>query len=156
MPRAQASKRDLQTRGGRRNVIAARIANQLLSGSAASNVGTLTQDNTSQYLNPTSSSSTATQPSDWCTTAIDPPDFPFTENVGFLISIPQDANPEFFFNLLLTSEVVTFMVNETNRYTEKVLNEIIIRRRSRYKDWKPADAVEIKKIYWFAFAYGNC
>ena len=42
-----------------------------MSGSAASNVGILTQDNTSQYQNPTSSSSTAAQPSDWCTTGID-------------------------------------------------------------------------------------
>ena len=107
--------------------IAAMIANQPVSGSAASYVGILTQDDTTQYQNPTSSSSTATQLSDWCTTAIDPPDFPLTENVGFLIPIPQDANPEFFFNLFLTNEVVTFMVNETNRYAEKVLNETIIR-----------------------------
>ena len=50
---------------------------------------------------------------------------------------------------------MTFTANETNRYAEKVLNETIIRRTSRYKDWKPTDAVEMK-IYWFAFAYGNC
>ena len=78
MPRAQAPKSGLQTRGGRRNVIGARIANQPVSGSTASNVGIVTQDNTSQYQNLTSSSSSAAQPSDWCTTAIDPSDFPFT------------------------------------------------------------------------------
>ena len=127
LPRAQAPKKGLQTRGGRRNVIAARIANQPVSGSAASNVGILSQDNTSQYQNLTSSSSAATQPSDWCTTGIDPPDFSFTENVGFFIPIPQDANPEFFFNLFLTNEVVTFLNNETNHYAQKVLNETIIR-----------------------------
>ena len=123
--------------------MAARIANQPVSGSAASNVGILTQDNTSQYQSRTISSSTATQPSDWCTTLIDPPDFSFTE---FLIKIPQDVNPELSFNLFSTNEVVTFMVNETNRYAEKVLNETIIRQRSRYKDWKPSDAKEIKKL----------
>ena len=29
------------------------------------------------------------------------------------------------------------MVNEINRYAEKVLNETLIRRRSCYNDWKP-------------------
>ena len=88
MPWAQAPKRGLQTGVGQRNVMAARIANQPVSGSAASNVGILTQDNTSQYQSRTISSSTATQPSDWCTTLIDPPDFSFTENIRFLIKIP--------------------------------------------------------------------
>ena len=78
MPRAQAPKSGLRTRGGRRNVIGASIANQPVSGSATSNVGIVTQDNTSQYQNPTSSSPGAAQLSDWCTTATDPSDFPFT------------------------------------------------------------------------------
>ena len=51
LPRAQAPKRRLQTIDRRRNVIAARIANQPESGSAASNLGIPTQDNTSQYQN---------------------------------------------------------------------------------------------------------
>ena len=135
----------MQTRGGWRNVIAEKIANQPVSGSAASNVHILTQDNLSQYQNPTSSSSTTTQPSDCCITVIDPPDFPFTENVGFLIPISQNDYLEFFFNLFWTSKVVAFIVNKTNCYAEKVLNETIIRRRLHYKDWKTT-AVEIQKF----------
>ena len=61
--------------------------------------------------------------------------------------IPQDAIPEFFFKLFLTNEVVTFMISETNRDTEKVSNETIIIRRSRYRDWKPTDSIEMKKIF---------
>lgn len=49
LQRAQAPKKGLRTRGGRRNVIAVRIAYQPVSGSAASNVSILTQDNSSQY-----------------------------------------------------------------------------------------------------------
>ena len=92
-------------------------------------MGTLTQDNMSQYQNPTSSSSTAIQPTDWCTTATGPPDFHFPENVRFIIPIHQGTNPQFFFNLFLTNEVVTFMVNETNHYAEKKVNETIIRQK---------------------------
>ena len=138
LPQSQAPKRGLQTRGGQRNVITAKIADQPVSGSTASNVGILTQDNASQYQNLNHLIDV--------TTAIDSPDFPFTENVGFFIPIPHDANPEFFFILFLTNEVVTFMVNETNCNAKKALNETIIRQRSRYKDWKPSNAVEIKKF----------
>ena len=40
---------------------------------------------------------------------------------------------------------MTFIVNETNRYAERESNKTILTRRSRYEDWKPTDAVEIKK-----------
>ena len=33
---------------------------------------------------------------------------------------------------------------ETNRYAEKVLDEIIIKRNSRFKEWKPTDFDEMK------------
>ena len=36
------------------------------------------------------------------------------------------------------------MVVETNRYAEKVLDEIIIKRNSRFKEWKPTDFDEMK------------
>ena len=41
---------------------------------------------------------------------------------------------------------MTFMVNDTSHYAEKLLNKTIIMRRSRYKDWKRTDAVEMKKF----------
>ena len=38
------------------------------------------------------------------------------------------------------------MVNDTSHYAEKLLNKTIIMRRSRYKDWKRTDVVEMKKF----------
>lgn len=32
----------------------------------------------------------------------------------------------------------------------------LLGKRSHYKDWKPTDAVEIKKIIGLLFKYGNC
>ena len=109
LPRAQQG--DCEQENGQRNVIAARIANQLVSGRVVSNVVILTQNNRSQYQNPTSTSSTATLLSDWCTEATNLPNFIFTENVGFLIPITQDVNPGLFFNLFLTNEIVIFIAD---------------------------------------------
>lgn len=74
-------------------------------------MGILTHDYTDQYQNPVSRSSTAIQRSDGCIAAIDPPDFPFNENVGFLIQMLTLNS--FLFS---TYEVVTFMIDETNHY----------------------------------------
>ena len=47
LPQAQAPKKGLRTRGRWRNVIAERIANEPVSGNAATDVGILIQDDTS-------------------------------------------------------------------------------------------------------------
>ena len=40
--------------------------------------------------------------------------------------------------------VISFLVVETNRYAENVLDEIIIKRNFRFKEWKPTDFDEMK------------
>ena len=66
----------------------------------------------------------------WSAEAKGPPNFPFGENSGFLIDIPENTGPTYFFKLLLSDNLISFLVVETNGYTEKVLDEIIIKRNS--------------------------
>ena len=40
--------------------------------------------------------------------------------------------------------VISFLVVETNRYAENVLDEIIIKRNFRFKEWKPKDFDKMK------------
>ena len=64
----------------------------------------------------------------WSGEAKDPPNFPFNENSGFLIDIPENAGPIYFLKMFLSDDLNSFLVVETNRYAEKVLDEIIIKR----------------------------
>ena len=64
----------------------------------------------------------------WSGEAKDPPNFPFNENSGFLIDIPENAGPTYFLKMFLSDDLNSFLVVETNRYAEKVLDEIIIKR----------------------------
>ena len=74
-----------------------------------------------------------TVPIVWSVKAKDPPNFPFNENSGFLINIPENVGPTYLFKLFLSDDLISFLVMETNRYAEKVLDEIIIKRNSRFK-----------------------
>ena len=69
-----------------------------------------------------------TVPIVWSAEAKDPPNFPVNENSGFLIDIQENAGPTYFFKLFLSDDLISFLVVETNRYAEKVLDEIIIKR----------------------------
>ena len=66
--------------------------------------------------------------------AKDPPNFSFNENSGFLTDILENAGPTYFFKLFLSDDLISFLVVETNPYTERVLDEIIIKRNSRFKE----------------------
>ena len=85
-----------------------------------------------------------TVPIVWSAEAKDPPNFPFNVNSGFLIDIPENAGPTYFFKLFLTDDLISFLVVETNRYTEKVLDEIVIKQNYLFKEWKPTDSDEMK------------
>ena len=85
-----------------------------------------------------------TVPIVWSAEAKDPSNFPFNENPGFFINIPENATPTYFLKLFLSDDLICFLVVETNRYAEKVLDEIIIKRNSRFKDWAPTDLDEMK------------
>ena len=76
--------------------------------------------------------------------AKDPPNFPFNKNSGFLIGIPENTDPTYFFNLFLSDDLICFLVVETNCYAKKILDEIIIKQNSWFKEWKPRDFDEMK------------
>ena len=60
-----------------------------------------------------------------------------------------------FFNLFLSDELIDLMVVETNKYAEQEIDRRRpLRRNSRYKHWKPVDAVEIKKFIATLFLMG--
>ena len=82
--------------------------------------------------------------SNWIHTPADPQSFPFTGQPGLLVDIPENPAPSFFLELLLTQELLEYMVDRTNIYAEKVISEKIISRRSRFNEWKPTNVAEMK------------
>ena len=48
--------------------------------------------------------------------------YPFTENVGPLFQVPENAGPSDFMKLLLTEELITEIMNSTNAYADRVIN----------------------------------
>ena len=80
-----------------------------------------------------------TVPFVWSAEAKDSPNFLFNENSRFVIDIPENAGPTCFFKLFLSDDYA-----ETNRYAETVLDEIIVKRNSWFKEWKATDFDEMK------------
>ena len=70
-------------------------------------------------------------------TPADPPSFPFTGQPGLLVDIKESPAPSFSLELLLTQELLEYMVDRTNIYAEKVISEKIISRRSSSKNGSP-------------------
>ena len=61
----------------------------------------------------------------------------------------------FFFNLLLTDNLVDDLVAKTNQYAQKSINSVRpLRRRSVWNSWTVVDADEIKKIIGLLFSMG--
>ena len=59
----------------------------------------------------------------WSTNDPDVPKFSFNENVGLNgINVPVDADPMFFFQLLVTDDLIDQMVYETNSYAQTIIN----------------------------------
>jgi hypothetical protein len=84
----------------------------------------------------------------WNKTEHDPPDFPFDRtNIGLQVQIPADADPGFYFSLIVDDNLIDCMVEGTNIYAEQVINKNRpLRRESRLKDWKPTDSTEMKRF----------
>ena len=91
----------------------------------------------------------------WSAEAKDPPNFPFNENSGFLIDIPENADPTSSFKLFLSDDLISFLVVETNRYAEKVLDEIIIKRNSRFKERETHRFRWNETLSWLTYANEN-
>jgi hypothetical protein len=83
---------------------------------------------------------------DWSKTDIDPPVFLFDDaGLGLQVPIPQNADPGFYFTLLVTDRLIDHMVTETNRNAEQVINRNRpMLRTSRLNDWKPTNSAEMK------------
>ena len=60
--------------------------------------------------------------------------------------IPENADPTFFLGLILTEELVQFMVERTNNYAQKVVSEKTMSRGSRFKNWKATYITETKIV----------
>lgn len=82
-------------------------------------------------------------------------DFPFNEQTGISIDVPEGAKPMFFFNLLLTDNLVDDLVAKTNQYAQKSINSVRpLRRRSVWNSWTDVDADEMKKFIGLLFSMG--
>jgi len=82
-------------------------------------------------------------------------DFPFDEEVGLKVDVPDDANPMFFFKLLLTDEFLDDLVSNTNEYPNKLSNSSRpLRRRSMLNLWKDVSSDEMRKFIGLIFSMG--
>ena len=80
----------------------------------------------------------------WVSSSAEPPDFPFTAKPGLKIDVHVNSDLLFLLDLLLTEDLLKFMVDKTNAYATKVISETTVRRNSRYKHWKPTDCAEMR------------
>ena len=70
--------------------------------------------------------------------------FSFAENVGMKVDI-VGSEPIDVFNLFLTEEIISIMVNKTNKYAEQELEKKRpLRRSSRFHKWVPVNQNEMK------------
>ena len=82
-------------------------------------------------------------------------DFPFNEQTGISINVPEGAKPIFFFNLLLTDNLVDDLVAKTNQYAQKSINSVRpLRRISIWNSWTDIDADKMKKFIGLLFSMG--
>lgn len=82
-------------------------------------------------------------------------DFPFNEQTGLKIVVPENANPMFFFKLLLTDDFVDALVKKTNEYATNLINSNRpLRRRSTWNSWRDVSCDEMRKFIRLIFSMG--
>ena len=65
----------------------------------------------------------------------------------------KGLNQCFFFNLLLTDNLVDDLVAKTNQYAQRSINSVRpLRRRSVWNSWTDVDADEMKKFIGLLFS----
>ena len=69
---------------------------------------------------------------------------PFTASPGVLVPISNDVNPLHYFQLFLSTRLITYIVECTNVYATVRLGRMPPSRRSLFRSWKPATVAEIK------------
>ena len=74
--------------------------------------------------------------------------FPFTGEEKLAVLPETDASgikPIDIYNLILTEDIVSMIVTETNRYAQQVIDDSQLTRRSRLHAWKDTNNAEIRK-----------
>ncbi|GFV98440.1 piggyBac transposable element-derived protein 4 [Trichonephila clavipes] len=74
------------------------------------------------------------------------PKFPFTGNPGIKVCIGDSGDPFEYFNLFLDDEMFSFIVEETNRYTESFFENAELTPSSRALKWKNMNKEEMKRF----------
>ena len=88
----------------------------------------------------------ATLPKTWTTNLTPVTIDPFTSSVGPTVDIPE--SPKEVFELFFSDDLMSEMVDETNRYAQQVMGE------ERYRDWKKITKEEMKAFFGFSVLMG--
>ena len=81
--------------------------------------------------------------------------FPFSENAGLKIDIPENDNPLFYIKLLVSDKLLGGIVQRSNEYTRRVIDSSRpLRRKSVLNKWKEVTLSEMKKFYGIVFHMG--
>ena len=59
---------------------------------------------------------------EWEQTTVEPRVFDFLATPGFNIDVPQNATPEFFMGLFLPDDLLEEIVDRTNSYSRRTIN----------------------------------
>lgn len=70
----------------------------------------------------------------------------FTSSTGPTVDIPE--SPLDIFELFFSDDIITKMVEETNRYAEQVMGE------ERYREWRKITKEELKAFFGFSILMG--
>ena len=73
--------------------------------------------------------------------------FVFNENSGMNIDVPDNANPVYFFELLLTEQFIQELVT-----IKTIKSSCPLRRRSNWGTWKDVTVDEMRKFIGIVFA----
>ena len=78
--------------------------------------------------------------------------FPFSENAGLKIDVPENDNPFLYFKLLVSDELLGGIVQRLNEYARRVIDSSRpLRRKSVLNKWKEVTLSEMKKFFGLVF-----
>ena len=70
-------------------------------------------------------------------------------------NVPENADPMFFFGLMLTDDLVENLVKKTNEYADKTINRNRpLRHRSTWNSWTEATIDKMRKFIGLIFTMG--
>ena len=78
--------------------------------------------------------------------------FPFSENAGLKIDVPENDNPFLYFKLLVSDELLGGIVQRLTEYARRVIDSSRpLRRKSVLNKWKEVTLSEMKKFIGLVF-----